>query len=275
MHITIQVINQVIFLVVFVLFRKYTDTFMGLAISISAEPIIHIGDIIITNSLLSTFLVTGFFIALILIFRSKKIVQLPKGKSFQNILELALESLLGFYASIVGKKHAKDYFPFLTTLFFFILFSNWSGLIPGVGSIGLWEVEEGNKILVPFFRAPTADLNTTLALALMGVVFIQYQGLKSLRLDYLKKFFNFSHPISTFVGFLELISEGTKMISFAFRLFGNIFAGEVLLAVMSFLLPFLAPLPFLGLEIFVGIIQSLVFVMLVLVFTQGATAKHH
>ncbi|NMC35721.1 F0F1 ATP synthase subunit A [Candidatus Beckwithbacteria bacterium] len=248
---------------------------MGLAISIAAEPVLHIGNIAITNSLLSTFFVLLFFVSITFAFSSKTITSFPKGKSLQNILEIICETLLSFYASIVGDKKAKAFFPFLTTLFLFILISSWSGLLPGVGSVGIKEFHNGEEILVPFFRAPTADLNTTIALAILGVAFTQYQGLRHLSIHYLKKFFNFSNPMFTFVGLLELISEFVKIISFAFRLFGNIFAGEVLLAVMSFLLPIVAPLPFLGLEIFVGLIQSLVFVMLVLVFTGGATEAHH
>jgi len=127
---------------------------------------------------------------------------------------------------------------------------------------------------VPFFRAATADLNTTLALALTAMFMVQFYGVKYLGLSYFTKFLNFSNPIFTFVGVLETISEFAKIISFAFRLFGNIFAGEVLLAVISFLIPVIAPLPFLGLEIFVGMIQALVFAMLTLVFINMATISH-
>lgn len=127
---------------------------------------------------------------------------------------------------------------------------------------------------VPFFRGPTADLNTTLALAVCSIILIQFTGFKFLGLSYSKKFINFSGPIDFFVGFLELFSELSKIISFAFRLFGNIFAGEVLLAVIGFLMPLIAPLPFLGLEIFVGFIQALVFSMLTLVFLNISTISH-
>jgi F-type H+-transporting ATPase subunit a len=248
---------------------------MALAISIAAEPVLHIGEFAITNSLLTTFLVLAFFLVIALIFKSKKLEDVPGGRSLQNFLELLAEGMMNFYTSVVGEHRARKYFPFLTTLFFFILISNWSGLLPGAGTIGIWEEHNGEEVLIPLLRAPTADLNTTIALAILGVAFVQFQGLKTLSTKYLKKFFNFKNPIFTFVGFLELIGEGTKVISFAFRLFGNIFAGEVLLAVMAFLLPVFAPLPFLGLEVFVGVIQSLVFVMLVMVFTAGATAEHH
>lgn len=134
--------------------------------------------------------------------------------------------------------------------------------------------EHTKKVFIPLFRAGTADLNTTLALALISVVMTQIVGFKYLKLGYLKKYFNFSNPIMFFVGLLEIISESAKIISFAFRLFGNVFAGEVLLAVILFLVPIIAPMPFYGLEIFVGFIQALVFSMLSLVFFNMATVGH-
>lgn len=123
----------------------------------------------------------------------------------------------------------------------------------------------------PLFRAATADLNTTIALALIAVLSLQFYGVKYLGLGaHLKKYFNFSNPIMTFVGLLELIGEFSRVISFAFRLFGNIFAGEVLLAVIAFLVPVIVPIPFLGMELFVGFIQALVFTMLTSVFLNLA-----
>ena len=127
---------------------------------------------------------------------------------------------------------------------------------------------------VPYLRPGTADLNTTMALAIISIFITQLFGIKYLKLSYFKKFFNFSNPIMTFVGLLEIVSEFAKIISFAFRLFGNIFAGEVLLVVMAFLLPVIVPMPFYGLELFVGFIQALVFSMLSLVFFNMATHSH-
>jgi F-type H+-transporting ATPase subunit a len=129
---------------------------------------------------------------------------------------------------------------------------------------------------VPLLRGANADLNTTLALAVIAVIAIQVLGVSAIgAIKYAKKFFNFSNPINAFVGFLELISEFSKLISFSFRLFGNIFAGEVLLMVIAFLVPYIAPLPFFFLELFVGIVQALVFMMLTLVFIKGATMSEH
>lgn len=134
--------------------------------------------------------------------------------------------------------------------------------------------DEPHTTFVPYLRAGTADLNTTLALGMISIFMTQVFGVQYLGLKYFSKFFNFSSPIMFFVGILELISEFAKIISFAFRLFGNIFAGEVLLVVISFLVGLLLPIPFYGLEIFVGLIQALVFSMLTNVFFNMATQSH-
>ncbi|MBP7875425.1 F0F1 ATP synthase subunit A [Candidatus Woesebacteria bacterium] len=127
----------------------------------------------------------------------------------------------------------------------------------------------------PLFRAGTADLNITLALGLISVVMIQFFGFKFQGFRYLSKYFDFSSPINFFVGILEIVSEFAKIISFGFRLFGNIFAGEVLIAVLLYLTKAIVPVPFYGLEIFVGMIQAVVFSMLSLVLYNMATIGHH
>jgi F-type H+-transporting ATPase subunit a len=142
----------------------------------------------------------------------------------------------------------------------------------GAGTETKTEEKKEEVEFIPIFRAATADLNTTVALALIAVVAIQYFGFTVLGVKYGSKFLNFKDPISFFLGILESVSDISKIISFAFRLFGNIFAGEVLLAVMAFLLPFIAPLPFLTLELFVGFIQALVFSMLTAVFLNVAVS---
>jgi len=134
--------------------------------------------------------------------------------------------------------------------------------------------EESATKFIPIFRAGTADLNMTIALAVISQVLAQVFGFYQLGFGYLKKFFNFSNPINFFVGILEFLGEFTKIISYAFRLFGNVFAGEVLLAVIAFLVPVIVPMPFYALELFVGLIQALVFTMLSLVFFNLATIGH-
>jgi F0F1-type ATP synthase, subunit a len=188
-----------------------------------------------------------------------------------------IEELLIFIQDLAessGGKSARRFVPLVLTFFFFILLSNWIGLLPGFGSIVLEKFENGEKEIVPLLRGATADLNTTLALALIAVFAIQFYGISKSKLGYFKKFINFSSPINFFVGLLELISEVAKVVSFSFRLFGNIFAGEVLLAVIISLIPLLAPLPFFGLEVFLGFIQALVFAMLTLIFIQLAMVEH-
>jgi F-type H+-transporting ATPase subunit a len=137
--------------------------------------------------------------------------------------------------------------------------------------------EEQKDYIIPLFRSPSADLNFTLALAIISVLSVQVVGIAMAGFfRYIKKFINFTGPIKFFVGILELISEIAKLISFSLRLFGNIFAGEVLLLVIAFLVPLIAPIPFYLLEIFVGFVQALIFSMLTLVFlTTAAKTEEH
>ena len=207
----------------------------------------------------------GLILTALIINKNSKLI--PSG--LQNFFEKIIEAMYDLCVSVAGKK-ALVFFPLVFTFFIFILLSNWLGLLPGVGSIGFYE----HGKLVPYLRAATSDLNTTIAFALISMFCVQYYGIKTLKLSYLKKFFNFKSPIYFFVGILELLSDFSKIITFSFRLFGNIFAGEVLLMVMAFLVPVVGTLPFFGLEIFVGFIQALVFSMLTLVFLNVATVSH-
>lgn len=203
--------------------------------------------------------------------------EVPRG--LQNIFEIAMESLLNLVESVTqDRKQALQFFPLIATIFLFVLFSNWAGLLPGLGTVGIYGEHNGHHTIIPFLRSTSADLNFTLALSLITVLTIQFAGIAAMGLmKYSKKFFvsPFHKPygIGTMVGILELVSEVGKTISFTFRLFGNVFAGEVLLTVMLHLVPYLLPLPFLFLEIFVGFIQAIVFAMLSLVFLKTATLE--
>ncbi len=239
-------------------------------ISIAAEPLFNIGSLVITNSLLAS-IVTTVVLSIFAIIISLT-VKLRPGR-LQAIAEEALSFILDL-AESSGGKAAREFVPLGISLFFFILMSNWIGLLPGFGSIFLERIEHGEIETIPLLRGATADLNTTLALALVAFFSIQFYGITKAKLGYLKKFINFTSPINFFVGILEIISEFAKIISFSFRLFGNVFAGEVLLAVIIGLIPFIAPLPFLGLEVFVGFIQALVFAMLTMIFIQLAMTQH-
>jgi F-type H+-transporting ATPase subunit a len=255
----------------------------GLHVSISAEPIAEVFGFSITNSIFTSLIVSTLLILFAIIFRSR-LKQTNRPTGVQNVVELIIESLYNFVHSITeNTARTKLFFPIIATFFIFIILNNYIGLLPGVGSIMVpkaveaahaAEAAEAGHSLTPIFRAATADLNTTLALALISVVLTQIYGVSHLGLAYFKKFFNFSNVLQAFVGFLELISEFAKIISFAFRLFGNIFAGEVLLSVMTYLVKVIVPSPFYALELFVGFIQALVFSMLSLIFFNMAT-KHH
>jgi F-type H+-transporting ATPase subunit a len=240
-----------------------------LHISVKAQEIFNIGNFPITNSLLSSIILIVIFIILYFFFDFE-----PVSNKVNTFITFLLNSVYIFLESITGDKTA-DVFPLLGGFFFFIILSNWFGLLPGVGSIVVIEHVGEEVHRIPLLRAATADLNGTIALAIASVGMIQYYGIKYCGFaGYSKKFFNLSNPINFALGILEMFSEFSRVLSFSFRLFGNIFAGEVLIAVMAFLVPVLASFPFLLLEIFVGFIQALVFTMLTAVFISIATVSH-
>jgi len=173
--------------------------------------------------------------------------------------------------SVLGNRELSlRYMPIVGTVFILILTSNWLGLLPFVGPL---TVKEGLKS-VPLFRSPSSDLNFTIALAIISVLAVNIFGSVTIGLwKHLGKFFNFHSPIDFFTGILEFVSEFIKIISFSFRLFGNVFAGEVLLTILGFLVPYAVPLPFIAMEIFVGLVQAFIFSMLTLVFI-GMAVSH-
>ena len=314
-------------------------------VSVKAEPVfsingsgVHFGPamfatashlpegFVITNSMLMALLTTlVLFVLSLLATRNMQVV--PRG--FQNFTELVVDGMYNTFGS-VDRKYIARFWPLVGGIFFYVLFSNWLALLPGVLSFG-YEIDEAtlhggeehaqvvpannalafagessqltpnemvvaqepvqqegehaaegegaaaegdHSVIVPFFRSPSADLNNTLMLGLIAFLFIEFWGFKELGLGYLSKFFPWRDgPIGIFAGVLEFISEFVRIISFAFRLFGNVFAGEVIILVMLFLFPLL-PLPFLGLETFVGFIQAFVFAILVMAFASLATQAH-
>jgi len=242
-------------------------------ISLQAEVLGEILGMPITNSLVLSLLTAallvggGFFVARTLKFVPGKI---------QSTAELVIDSLLDLTAQVAGdRKQAAKFFPLAATIFLFVLFNNWIGVLPGTGSLGFYESIDGHDTFVPFFRSANADLNTTLALALIAVLTIQLFAIQKLGFfGHAGKYMNFTHgPIQFLVGLLELVGEFARVLSFSFRLFGNIFAGEVLLIIVMSLVPVFVPLPFIFLEFFVGFIQALVFAMLTLVFLKVATTQ--
>jgi F-type H+-transporting ATPase subunit a len=282
-----------------------------LHISVKAEALMCIGGALdaahpgecasgfpITNSLVTTVIV-DLLLVLTIVFGVRNAQMVPRG--FQNFVELVVGTFYDFAVG-VDKKNVAKFFPFAATAFLLIILSNLLGLVPGAGSIGMcqpyakaaaeggeaghqaasyyaergWPLTcEAGELLVPYLRAPSADLNMTLALGLISVVLIQYFGLKALGWEYLTRFFNFREgPMFTVIGFIELISEFIRIISFAFRLFGNIFAGEVVLVVLAHLFPYMLPLPFYAFEVFVAAMQAVIFSVLTLVFMSMATQAH-
>lgn len=213
----------------------------------------------------NTFILAIFFALLMVVlfligFKKKEIIP---GKT-QNFFEFILESLFSLFDSMSGdRKKTEEIFPLVATLFIFILINNLLAVLPGVG-------------VFHFLRPPSSDLHFTLALAIFSMGFIHFSAIKKLGGGkYLKKFIILDSPVLFFVGMLEALGEITKTASLGIRLFGNLFAGEILLVVIAFMIPFIAPLPFLGLEIFVGFIQALVFSSLITVFYVFTTTEEH
>ncbi|MBI2647945.1 MAG: F0F1 ATP synthase subunit A [Candidatus Wildermuthbacteria bacterium] len=244
-------------------------------ISLKAEPLFHILGMTVTNSVMLS-LVTLGALALAGILLSLSLKEIP-GK-VQGVWEVIVEGLLDFMESILGTRaQAERFFPFIASLFLFILLNNWVGLLPGIGSIGMVETHGGKEVLVPFLRSANSDLNTTLALALISVLMVQFYGFRQAGFfGHIGKYFPLRKgPVEVFVGVLELMEEFAKVFSFSFRLFGNVFAGEVLLLITMNLMPVFLPLPFMMLEIFVGFIQAFVFTILTLIFLKVTVETAH
>jgi len=242
-------------------------------IEIAAEKITSFLGLPITNALLMSWLVV-FLLIVFSLMLSKKISLVPD--ALQNIWEVLIEGVLGLMTNIFGsREEAEKYLPMVATIFLFVLTSNWLGIFPGVGSVGFFEKIKGNDSFIPMFRSAASDLNFTLALAVLTVILINIKGASALGFSkHTNKYFNFKNPINFSLGLLEFVSEFAKIISFSFRLFGNVFAGEVLLIIIAFLVPIAVPVPFLIMEVFVGFVQALVFSMLSMVFISIAVAHH-
>ena len=297
-------------------------------------------------------------------FATRKMQIVPK-RRLQNIAEIIVEFFVNLAETISGSEKGRKFVPVVLSIFLCVMISNWVGVLPGVGTIGIVEsaevvykhaehkveschsdekhgdekhvdghkytckealkehlvvfnevpglgikylppgrgeakikkgggvtsvgdvIEHESKIhdgelagntagrLLPILRGANTDLNTTLAIALIAMIAVQFWGVSTLGIKkYGSKFINFSSPVMFFVGILELVAELARVISFTFRLFGNMFAGEVLLVAMMFLLPFIGIIPFMGLELFVGVIQAFIFSMLTLIFGVTAISDH-
>ena len=319
----------------------------------------------ITNSMISSWLTTLVLIVIFVIAASRK--KLIPGR-FQGFIELIIESLLNFVEGVAGRSMARKFFPIIATIFLFVLFNAWMGLLPIYPSLGFKsspeanakfvaeakedvelelhgvvasfnetqlvlqdgtsfaindhtnieekieeklfageevvgeevrveavkshggiltaeKIEEGEAPRVDLLRPAGTDVNMPLALAIVAFIFIEFWGLRSLGFSYLGKFFRFgtlirgpsrllNGPIDIFVGMLEGLSEVIRVVSFTFRLFGNMLAGKLLILVSAFLVPFVFSVPFYGLELLVGFIQAMIFAGLTLTFATVAIAHH-
>lgn len=242
----------------------------GIHVVLQAEQIGSFLGIPITNSIVMTWVLMALLIGGAYLF--KRSLSLRPGK-IQAGMEWVFESSLEYMRELFERDGlARRFFPLVATIFLFLLIANELEFFPGVGSIGFWQ----HAKFIPLLRTPTTDLNTTLALALISFFTIEITGILTLGvLKYGKRFINFSSPIGFVVGIIEMISNVGRIISFSFRLFGNIFAGEVMVLVAGYFMPYLLPAPLIGFEMFIGFIQALVFAMLTLFFIKITIMEPH
>jgi F-type H+-transporting ATPase subunit a len=327
-------------------------------IIVAPEHIFDLGPIEITNTMFTSWWVVGI-LCLVAVLAGPRMSVVPSG--FSGVVEAVVSAFYGIVVQVAGEENGRRFFWVVGTIFFYVLMSNYFGLLPMNNVIGKPEPGHGDEqvifnttsiagfdlayikidpesctvedhdcpteahgeghgavpntqlagsvsavpaggavaasqaaeeaaaeegqfsgLLSPWFRSVNTDVNAPLAVAIFSFIFVEFWGLSALGVGYLGKFFNFGrllrgNPmgiIDVFVGILELVSELSRMVSFTFRLFGNVFAGEVLLLMMTFLVPFVLVNVFYGLELFVGLIQAFVFAMLTLVFAQTAVAGH-
>lgn len=255
-----------------------------------AEHIGDIGPLPVTNSLLTSWIVVGIIVIFALVLKFK-IKQVPKG--IQNFFEFVIDGAMSLSDQVTGDRRISEKaFPFVFPVFIFILLSNWIGIMP-FGGFGLIENTDHGQVFIPLIRSGTADINGNLALAIISIVGANIFGILSIGLwKTINKYVNLNalgsiftkikkdpmiiltSPIMFAIGFLELIGEFAKIASLSFRLFGNVFAGEVLLASMAAIVAYVVPIPFLILEVFVGVIQAFIFAILTLVYYTIASQDH-
>jgi len=261
-------------------------------IQLPAETVFHLFGFPITNSIITAWLsiivLVGIAYAV-----THRIRLIPS--RLQSLLEFAIEWMLNLCVDVAGEKNGRRFFPIVTTIFLFVIMNAWLSLLPGFGSILITNAEGET---VHLLRGANTDINMPLALALISFVFVEYHGIRSLGgWHYMKKFVNvgqffrslgqlfrgklkaglsglFTGAIDIFVGMLEALSEIVRIVSFTFRLFGNMTGGEILILMMLFLAPWVLALPFYGLELLVGLVQAIVFGGLTLVFATVAVTPH-
>ena len=261
-------------------------------VELPAEPVFHVNHFAITNTLLASWLTIIVLVALSF-FLTRGMKLIPGRR--QAMAEAIVEGLLSFVESVAGKKHARMLFPGIATIFIYVVTNAYLALFPFFGSIGI--IEHDGKF-APLLRAANTDVNVPLSIAIMSFFFVESWGMRAVGvLHYLKEFVNISQMIdgfkqlfqgkigqavmdiafgfiNLFVGVLEIFSHLIRMLSFTFRLFGNMTAGEILILVSCFLIPMVFTIPFYGLELLIGLIQALIFSGLTLVFATIAVSPH-
>lgn len=243
----------------------------GISVHLNPYIVGHVGSMPITATLLTVWLVMLLLAVFAFLVRSK--LSLVPSK-LQSVTELIVGGVYDYVHEVLGDKKATDkYFPIIMTIFIFILSINWVGLIPGVGAFGFYNEHHH---LIPLFYPGSTDLNITLGLTIVAFFTIEIAGVLAIGFfKYFKKFVNFHSPMGFALGLIELISELARLISFSFRLFGNVFAGKVLLLVGIFFVPYFLPVPIYAYEMFVGLIQAVVFAILTLFFIKMAVEESH
>ena len=264
-------------------------------VALPAEPVAHVGSFSITNTL-----VASWFTILVLVGLSylctRKMRLIPDKR--QGMAEVVVEGLLNFVESVAGKKHARMLFAGVATIFIYVISNAYLALLPFFGTIGFHHSVHGHEEFIAIFRAANTDVNVPLSIALSSFFFVESWGMRAIGVThYLSEFINVRQflqglkelltgkiktgPmnivfgfISLFVGVLEIFSHLTRMLSFTFRIFGNMTAGEILILVASFLIPLVFAIPFYGLELLIGMIQALIFGGLTLVFGTIAVSPH-
>jgi F-type H+-transporting ATPase subunit a len=254
-----------------------------------SEAMFHVGDFKITNTLISSW-ITIIVLFLIFFFATRKLKMVP-GR-FQSFAEVIVEGIYGTVQGISGEKHVRTFFPIVATIFLYVATNGLLALIPLWGTWGPIEAGKEGTVIVPFLRAANTDVNLTLSIALVSFFFIEFLGFSKIGpLHYIDSFFQFSAIgkaiknkqwgsafgfgfINIYVGLLEILSHFIRIISFTFRLFGNMTAGEILLGVMTFLVAFIVPVMFYGLETLVAFLQAMIFAGLTLVFGVMAVTPH-
>lgn len=270
-----------------------------------ADAIFYIGGFPITNTLLASWLGILVLVAMFY-FGTRKMKLIPRG--WQNAMETVYEALYNFVEGAAGEKHARLFFPVVATIFLYVIMAALLSLLPGFDTIGMGHQGEqegaffgsyhGWIVTEPLLRKANTDINFPLALAVISFIFVEYVGIRALGLrHYGSKFFRvgqlfhslgqlvrgkfraalsglFTGVIDMFVGSLELLSEFIRIISFTFRLFGNMTAGMVLLLMVAFLIPWVVAVPFYGLEMLLGFVQALIFGGLTLIFAVMAVKPH-